>query len=109
MDDAESDRVKADVKLVDQLGEILVMVFGINWGKSRVPSNVGSAVKDPVREVAEKALKGKTLSHEVGQVQPLISKFELRLTSRLASGGKSCTTQFPAPGAKKSIQTAQTP
>jgi hypothetical protein len=97
VDDAESDRVKADIKAVDQLGNILVMVHGITRDSLTFLLNATSAVKGPVSEVAEKALKGKALSHGVGQVQSLISKLELRLTSQLASGPQSYMKSIPGP------------
>ncbi|KAM3067561.1 hypothetical protein ACMFMF_009560 [Clarireedia jacksonii] len=65
VDDAESDRIKADTKLIDNLGEILVSVFGFTRGGVRALSSRNSPAKSLVREVAEKALKGKTVSHGV--------------------------------------------
>jgi hypothetical protein len=74
VDDAESDRVKADSKVVENLGEIIVLIQGVTRGKLESPSNTTSAVKGAVTEVAEKALKGKALSHGVRQVKSSISK-----------------------------------
>jgi hypothetical protein len=64
VDDADSDRVKADAKLANGLGEIVVHVHRAIAGLSLTALST-SAVKEPTNEIAEKALKGQAISHGV--------------------------------------------
>lgn len=67
MDDADSGRVKEDVKAVAALGEISVSVFRTMQRDPILPvlPNYATAQHTPPTEVAEKALKGKAISHAV--------------------------------------------
>ena len=64
----DSARVKADVKLADGLGEILVVVHRCNT-TGVIPSSrrYKLAARAPATsEIAEKALKGRAISHGIG-------------------------------------------
>ncbi len=66
MDDSDSTRVKQDAKLVEGMGEIIVSVFRTAQREQLqpyIPQNRNRY--DPVSEVAEKALKGRAISHGV--------------------------------------------
>lgn len=67
MDDTDSSRVKEDVKVVTGLGEISISVFRTMQRDPilPVPPNYATPQHTPPTEVAEKALKGKAISHAV--------------------------------------------
>lgn len=70
MDQVDSDRVSKDIKLVRQLGEIVVMVLrsskdGAPLKARKSHEYVAAGAPTAPTEVSEKALKGKTLSHGV--------------------------------------------
>lgn len=72
MDDADSARVKEDIKSVAGLGEIVISVFRtLQRDPILPPANFRTSQHFPLDEVAEKALKGKAISHGVvyGQQQ----------------------------------------
>ncbi|CZR55409.1 uncharacterized protein PAC_05296 [Phialocephala subalpina] len=80
VDDADSTRVKEDVKAVAGLGEISVSVFRTMQRDPilPVPANYASPQHTPPTEVAEKALKGKAISHAVtyGDKQVMVRRMK---------------------------------
>ncbi|KAH6702984.1 hypothetical protein BKA61DRAFT_199678 [Leptodontidium sp. MPI-SDFR-AT-0119] len=67
VDDPDSNRVKKDTKALAGIGEIVVSVHRAMQRESIVPvvANYNVAQHKPPAEVAEKALKGKAISHGV--------------------------------------------
>lgn len=66
VDDLDSSRVKQDAKLVAGIGEIVVSVFRtIQRDALPLPGVFAPSRYEPPKEVAEKALKGKAISHGV--------------------------------------------
>lgn len=67
MDDADSSRVKKDAKALVGIGEIVVTVHRAVQKENYLPrpGNAPGLTHTPPTEVAEKALKGKAISHGV--------------------------------------------
>lgn len=66
MDDVESNRVKADMKLAEGLGELVVFLYRSKRTSERQAASRSSLKIDGVKEIAEKTWKGKAVSHGVG-------------------------------------------
>lgn len=66
VDDADSSRVKSDLKLADGLGEIVVVVYRCTPTSEVAHHSGKSKDMSPVTEISEKALKGRAVSHGVG-------------------------------------------
>lgn len=64
MEDADASRVKDDLKLVEGLGTIAVIVHRTRRSK-QIMAVTTSPLGNGVNELAEKALKGKALSNSV--------------------------------------------
>ncbi|KAH8679979.1 hypothetical protein BGZ60DRAFT_241558 [Tricladium varicosporioides] len=65
VDDTDNNRVKSDIKLAENLGEIVVHFHGTTEGQAPelyVPKNQNEGA---VTEISEKALKGQAISHGV--------------------------------------------
>jgi len=77
VDDPDSHRVKKDAKALAGIGEIVVSVHRAVQRDSNIPAvgNYNLAQHKPPAEVAEKALKGKAISHGVSYgEQQIISR-----------------------------------
>ena len=62
VDDAAKARVERDAQIAKDLGLIQVRLrFGTEYGRSNVPAVV--QVKEKTLDLAEKSLKGKSISH----------------------------------------------
>ena len=56
-------QLQKEIKAISGMGEIIIRVYRKGRPVS-APNHENLTVKDAIGEVAEKALKGKTLSHE---------------------------------------------
>jgi hypothetical protein len=65
VDDGDSARVKDDVKLATGLGEIIVYVHRCNMEPLIERNYAPTSLATPPAEIAEKALKGQSISHGV--------------------------------------------